>query len=356
MILNDNEIRKRCVVPTHTVYEAHTDTRVHYADAGNGMFIALRDGKMYSKDFVRHHSPGLKELTPEQQRGYAPGGGEVPVSGVKLIDLEIDGWDGTELEQLKLMENHPETSETNREHYKQIRVRLEKLVEKHAPKWGRMIYPYEPCQVRHVLDHEAMIIDGYSFSDIETLKHYIADPTRAGQHGLYHHALARLEGWQKNPITKKVISYGTSSMGYDVRLGRKFKVFTNVFSETIDPLNMPERAYVDHEGDYVIIPPNSYVLGHTIEYFRMPEDVVAICVGKSTYARAGCAINVTPIEPGFEGQVVIEIANQTPLPMKVYADMGIAQFMFLRGDECATSYAKRAGKYQGQLGIQTALV
>jgi dCTP deaminase len=155
---------------------------------------------------------------------------------------------------------------------------------------------------------------------------------------------------------EKVISYGTSSMGYDVRLARKFKIFTNVFNALIDPLDMPENAYVDHEGDYVIIPPNSYILGHTIEYFKIPTDITAICVGKSTYARVGCAINLTPIEAGFEGTVVIEISNQTPLPMKVYSGMGIAQFLFLRGNECETSYASRNGKYQGQTGIQTALV
>lgn len=155
---------------------------------------------------------------------------------------------------------------------------------------------------------------------------------------------------------RKIISYGTSSMGYDVRLARTFKIFTNVFSALIDPLDMPDRAYVDHEGDFVIIPPNSYALGHTVEYFKMPDDVTAICVGKSTYARAGCAVNVTPIEAGWEGQVVMELANLTNLPMKVYAGMGIAQFIFFRGEKCGTSYADRNGKYQGQTGIQVAIV
>lgn len=157
-------------------------------------------------------------------------------------------------------------------------------------------------------------------------------------------------------VEEKIISYGTSSMGYDVRLDRRFKIFTNVFNAVIDPLAMPDNAYVDHEGDYVIIPPNSYVLGSTIEYFKLPNDVGAICVGKSTYARVGCAINVTPIEPGFHGNIVIEISNQTTLPMKVYADMGIAQFLFFRTSHCKTSYSDRNGKYQGQTGIQTALV
>ena len=156
--------------------------------------------------------------------------------------------------------------------------------------------------------------------------------------------------------TTKIISYGLTSYGYDVRLGNKFKIFTNINSTVIDPMNMSDDCYVDFVGDVCIIPPHSYALGHTVEYFRMPKDVVAVCLGKSTYARAGCAINVTPIEPGFEGQVVIEIANQTPLPMKVYADMGIAQFMFHRGEPCMVSYADRGGKYQGQMGVTPAKV
>jgi dCTP deaminase len=158
-------------------------------------------------------------------------------------------------------------------------------------------------------------------------------------------------------VTEKIVSYGLSSAGYDVRLGRKFKIFTNIRSALIDPLNMSDDCYVDHEGDDVIIPPHSYILGHTPEVFDIPRDVMVVCVGKSTYARAGCAVNVTPIEPGFKGQVVIEIANQTPLPMKVYADMGIAQFLFYRMSEpCETSYGDRKGKYQGQAGITTARV
>lgn len=195
---------------------------------------------------------------------------------------------------------------------------------------GRMITPYVPGQVR--------------------TREVAVDITAGEEHPDGSRSLT------VDTEEQKIISYGTSSMGYDVRLGRKFKVFTNVYGAVIDPLNMPEESYVDMEGDYVIIPPNSYVLGHTIEYFNMPNDVVAICVGKSTYARAGCGINVTPIEPGFKGQVVIEISNLTPLPLKVYADMGIAQFMFFRGEPCEISYAKRAGKYQGQMGLVTARV
>ena len=159
-----------------------------------------------------------------------------------------------------------------------------------------------------------------------------------------------------NDKGERVISYGLSSFGYDVKLSRYFKIFTNINSETIDPLRISEKCYIDHEGDFIIIPPHSYALGHTVETFIIPRDIMAICVGKSTYARAGCAINVTPIEAGFIGQIVIEIANQTPLPMKVYAEMGIAQFMFHRGSPCTVSYADRNGKYQNQTGITTARV
>lgn len=151
-----------------------------------------------------------------------------------------------------------------------------------------------------------------------------------------------------------VISYGLSSYGYDARLASTFKIFTNVNSSIIDPLNMSDACYVDYVGDVCTIPPNSYILGHTVETFDIPRDVLSLCIGKSSYARVGCSINCTPIEPGFRGQVVIEIANLTPLPMRVYANMGIAQFLFFRGDQpCEISYADRSGKYQNQTGITT---
>ncbi len=152
----------------------------------------------------------------------------------------------------------------------------------------------------------------------------------------------------------KIVSYGLSSFGYDVRLANKFKIFTNIKNALIDPLNPTDDIYVEHEGDYCIIPPNSYILGHTIEYFDVPRDVMIIAVGKSTYARLAAIVNVTPIEPGFKGQVVIEIANNSPLPLKVYANQGIAQFMFFRGEPCGVSYADRGGKYQNQTGVTTA--
>lgn len=153
----------------------------------------------------------------------------------------------------------------------------------------------------------------------------------------------------------KIISYGVSSYGYDVRLSDQFKLFTNVNSNIIDPLNINEKSFIDMVGDYCIIPPNSYLLGHTIEYFKIPRNVILLCIGKSTYARCGALINITPIEPEFEGQVVIEIANGTNCPLKVYANQGIAQFIFFEADEsCMVSYADRNGKYQGQTGIRLA--
>jgi dCTP deaminase len=153
---------------------------------------------------------------------------------------------------------------------------------------------------------------------------------------------------------RKILSYGTSSYGYDVTLARKFAIFTNLNSAIIDPLDFDEKCLVEVEGDYVILPPNSYLLGVTNEYFRIPKNVMVVCVGKSTGARAGMLVNTTPIEPGFEGNVVIEISNATSLPMKIYANMGVAQFMFFESDEeCTRSYADGQRKYQGQTGIVT---
>jgi dCTP deaminase len=154
---------------------------------------------------------------------------------------------------------------------------------------------------------------------------------------------------------KKIVSWGTSSFGYDVRLGNKFKIFTNVRNAMIDPLNPDPDCFIDHEGEYCIIPPNSYILGHTVETFDIPRDILVVCLGKSTYARLAAIVNVTPIEPGFKGQVVIEIANCSTLPLKVYANQGIAQFLFLKGDQpCEVSYADKNGKYQNQTGVTLA--
>ncbi|MEN9344497.1 MAG: hypothetical protein RLZZ453_1284 [Chlamydiota bacterium] len=151
---------------------------------------------------------------------------------------------------------------------------------------------------------------------------------------------------------KKVISYGLSSYGYDLRVAREFKVFTNLYSSLVDPKHFNESAFVHIEADECIIPPNSFALARSVEYFRIPRDVLTICIGKSTYARCGIIVNVTPFEPEWEGFVTLEISNTTPLPAKIYAGEGLAQVLFYKGAEvCETSYADRAGKYMGQVGI-----
>jgi dCTP deaminase len=167
----------------------------------------------------------------------------------------------------------------------------------------RMIEPFEPDQVRRVADH-------------------------------------------------RVISYGTSSYGYDVRCAPEFKIFTNINSAIVDPKQFDESSFVDVTADICIIPPNSFALARTVEYFRIPRQVLTICVGKSTYARCGIIVNVTPLEPEWEGHVTLEFSNTTTLPAKIYANEGIAQMIFFESDEvCATSYNARGGKYQGQRGV-----
>ena len=149
-----------------------------------------------------------------------------------------------------------------------------------------------------------------------------------------------------------VISYGVSSYGYDVRVGDEFKVFSNVFNAVVDPKNFDPKSFVDIKADVCIIPPNSFALASTIEYFRIPRDILTVCLGKSTYARCGIIVNVTPFEPEWEGHVTIEISNTTPLPAKIYANEGIAQVLFFQSDEvCAVSYKDKKGKYQAQRGV-----
>jgi len=149
-----------------------------------------------------------------------------------------------------------------------------------------------------------------------------------------------------------VISYGLSSYGYDARVAPDFKIFTNVDSAIVDPKSFSPQSFVDRHQDVCIIPPNSFVLGHTVEYFRVPRDVLVICLGKSTYARCGIIVNVTPLEPEWEGHVTLEFSNTTPLPAKIYANEGACQFLFLKGDSaCETSYRDRGGKYMGQRGV-----
>src|SRR5580693_5820797 len=161
----------------------------------------------------------------------------------------------------------------------------------------------------------------------------------------------KIEPFAEGSHRPGLISYGVSSYGYDVRVGRHFKVFTNVHTDIIDPKNFSPSAFVDREADFCIIPPNSFALAETVEEFEIPRDVLAICVGKSTYARCGIICNVTPLEPEWRGKITIEISNTTPLPAKIYAGEGIAQILFFRGEAvCQRSYADKRGKYQGQKG------
>ena len=160
--------------------------------------------------------------------------------------------------------------------------------------------------------------------------------------------LARFQVWEAD----RIISYGTSSYGYDIRCSDEFKIFTNINSAVVDPKDFDESSFVDYQGDVCIIPPNSFALARTIEYFRIPRNVLTICLGKSTYARCGIIVNVTPFEPEWEGYVTLEFSNTTPLPAKIYANEGVAQVIFFEADEpCEVSYKDRRGKYQGQTGV-----
>jgi len=192
---------------------------------------------------------------------------------------------------------------------------IKEMVKKH-----RMIEPFEPRQVSKVLVPP------------------LAENFKPGE--------------QMALQEKSVISYGVSSYGYDMRIADEFKILTDVRSIVIDPKNLHPQCFLDFKDEVCVIPPNSFVLGRSVEYFRIPRNVIAICLGKSTHARCGIVVNVTPLEPEWEGYVTIEISNTTPLPVKIYANEGIAQVLFLQSDqECETSYADKRGKYQGQRGV-----
>ena len=161
-------------------------------------------------------------------------------------------------------------------------------------------------------------------------------------------------GQVKQAGGERIVSYGTSSYGYDVRCSREFKVFTNINSTIVDPKHFDPKSFVDIESDVCIIPPNSFALARTVEYFRIPRDTLVVCLGKSTYARCGIIVNVTPLEPEWEGHVTLEFSNTTPLPARIYANEGVAQMLFFQSDPddvCETSYRDRGGKYQGQTGV-----
>ena len=161
-----------------------------------------------------------------------------------------------------------------------------------------------------------------------------------------------IEPFSEKQVSRGVISYGLSSYGYDIRIANEFKIFTNINTAIVDPKEFDTKSFVDFKGDICIIPPNSFALGRSVEYFKVPRKIMTICVGKSTYARCGIITNVTPLEPEWEGFITLEVSNTTPLPARIYANEGIAQILFFESDEmCEVSYGDRKGKYQGQQGI-----
>lgn len=176
----------------------------------------------------------------------------------------------------------------------------------------------------------------------------------AEQHGMIQPFVSRQV---KQQSQAGVISYGVSSYGYDVRCSNEFKIFTNINSSIVDPKNFDSNSFVDVVSDVCIIPPNSFALARTVEYFKIPRSVLTVCLGKSTYARCGIIVNVTPLEPEWEGHVTLEFSNTTPLPAKIYANEGVAQMLFFESDEvCEVSYLDRSGKYQGQRGVTLPVV
>ena len=216
-----------------------------------------------------------------------------------------------------------------------------------------MIAPFEPGNLRHAernaSEQEIMLLMNMAKDTSKEDALAILKKHRSSICDVRHDPIL---GYQ---VLEKILSSGTSSFGYDVTLADDFRIFTNLNSGIIDPLNFDEACLHPFKGDVCILPPNSYILGVTREYFRIPRNVMVVCVGKSTYARCGAIVNVTRSEHGVEGRGGIEISNATTLPMKIYANQGIAQFLFFESDEeCETSYADKGGKYQGQTGVTLA--
>lgn len=230
--------------------------------------------------------------------------------------------------------------------------------EKYKALFAPMIEPFVPRQIREIernaTEAENQIVERFRLSVRGTPEECMV---ALDNKSITNVRVDPMLGLQ---IRQRILSKGLTSFGYDVSLSNEFAIFTNEHGGTIDPLNFDETTTLRKvvNDDYVILPPNSYLLGRTNEYFHMPRDVVAVAVGKSTYARCGAIVNVTPIEPGFSGYVVIEISNATSLPLKIYANQGVAQFMFYKGEACDMSYGDRnggkGGKYQGQTGITLA--
>ena len=225
-------------------------------------------------------------------------------------------------------------------------IKADRWIKKMALEHG-MIEPFEDRQVRAGVVSYGLSSYGYDIRVADEFKVFtninstVVDPKNFDA-----------RSFVDSQVRSGAISYGVSSYGYDVRVGDEFKVFTNINSTVVDPKQFDARSFVDIKADICIIPPNSFALAKTVEYFRIPRDVLAVCVGKSTYARCGLIVNVTPFEPEWEGFVTLEISNTTPLPAKVYANEGIAQVLFFQSDEpCEVSYADKKGKYQRQQGL-----
>jgi dCTP deaminase len=286
-ILSDKQIRARSMVPTHKSVGSN-GTRYYFAQSRLG-FYGLLNGAFYAgHEEAMMGSNKLIELTPEEVAGYCAA-------------------------------------------------------------YPRMIAPFEPELVRAAPDLDAMHYHNFDPEDAPRVRKLAEMSTNLHEKHRYENIAAQLEIYQRDPIVKKVISYGLSSYGYDVRCADEFKVFTNVNSTIVDPKNFDEKSFVARKGAYCIIPPNSFALARTVEKFHIPRDVLTVCLGKSTYARCGIIVNVTPFEPEWEGYVTLEFSNTTPLPAKIYANEGVAQVLFFKSDDtCETSYADRGGKYQGQ--------
>ena len=206
---------------------------------------------------------------------------------------------------------------------------------------GEEVLIFEPGKVHanfREKEHDIMSIKADKWIRRMAEEHGMIEPFESGQ--------------VRENSSGRIVSYGTSSYGYDIRCSDEFKIFTNINSAIVDPKNFDDNSFVDVKSDVCIIPPNSFALARTVEYFRIPRNVLTICLGKSTYARCGIIVNVTPFEPEWEGHVTLEFSNTTPLPAKIYANEGVAQVLFLESDEvCETSYKDRGGKYQGQRGV-----
>jgi dCTP deaminase len=296
-ILADKNIRARSLVPTHT-YLTSNYQRLYYT---------LADGKLYD---ATHGT--LFSDAPQDVAGW------IDHHMKRLTDDEIKGW---------------------------------------CAKYPRMITPFEPQLVRNKASGLAKFHELYPEFTAEDWERFDTWDRNGFQPELspgekvldneglfraYKRALAEMKN-------TKVISYGTSSYGYDVRCADEFKIFTNVNSTIVDPKNFDEKSFVAFKGEVCVIPPNSFALARTVERFKIPRDVLTVCVGKSTYARCGIIVNVTPFEPEWEGYVTLEFSNTTPLPAKIYANEGVAQVLFFKADSiCETSYKDRGGKYQGQ--------